>query len=173
MAFLAAATTPRPRYLLQLSQTGCEAAGVRAVERALQVRDGLAGGPLCPPQRDNPREGVCRGDTALVTITGGTRRRKGETRRQKGKVQPGATRSFSKTPVGNKSRISSTAAVRAALKRIKIKTPKSRRPKRRGRALLLRGLTWGVRRGRRRQREGLQGRTHGSHQHRQRPADVV
>lgn len=85
----------------------------------------------------------------------------------------GATRSFSKTPVGNKSRISSTAAVRAALKLIKIKTPKSRRPKRRGRALLLRGLTWGVRRGRRWQREGLQGRTHGSHQHRQRPADVV
>lgn len=170
MAFLAAATTPRPHYLLQLSQTGCEAAGVRAVERALQVRDGLAGGPLCPPQRDNPREGVCRGDTALVTITGGTRRRKGGDGEVEGE---GATRSFSKTPVGNKSRISSTAAVRAALKLIKIKTPKSRRPKRRGRALLLRGLTWGVRRGRRRQREGLQGRTHGSHQHRQRPADVV
>lgn len=49
------------RYLLQLSQAGCKAAGVRAVERTLQVRGGLAGHRLHRPQWDNPWEGVCRG----------------------------------------------------------------------------------------------------------------
>lgn len=50
--------SPVPSTLLQLSQAGCKAAGVRAVERTLQVRGGLAGHRLHRPQRDNPWEGV-------------------------------------------------------------------------------------------------------------------